>query len=60
MSVTRCWCEGICSICEIGDVFNHTCNHCQVEYCPDCHGPINDYSGILDNCNCNEEYPIDE
>lgn len=52
MIMKDCWCSGKCPLCSTGDVRNHLCSHCGVEYCPQCHGTTNDNSGILDSCDC--------
>lgn len=35
-------CEGSCPVCRIGEVANHKCGACKVEFCSNCHGIIND------------------
>lgn len=61
--MARCWCEGQCDICGIGDVYNHMCNHCNVEFCPVCHGTLSavdyEYDAIVTPCECETEY-LDE
>ncbi len=34
-------CEGSCPVCRIGEVDNHRCSRCEVEFCPDCYGIAN-------------------
>ena len=36
--MSNCECEGSCPSCRIGEVDNHKCNKCFVEFCPNCHG----------------------
>ena len=37
---TDCGCEGSCPICRFGEVENHKCNKCKTEFCPVCHGTL--------------------
>lgn len=39
--MSDCGCEGSCPICDIGEVDNHKCNRCEVQFCIKCHGILN-------------------
>jgi len=39
--MSDCGCEGSCPVCRIGEVDDHKCGRCGVEFCPKCHGITN-------------------
>lgn len=57
--MSNCGCEGSCPICRLGEVDNHKCGHCNVEFCPTCHGYIigtlRYYRAIINPCTCEGE-----
>jgi len=40
--MSDCGCEGSCPVCRLGEVDDHKCNYCEVEFCLECHGIINE------------------
>ena len=36
--MSNCGCEGSCLICYLGEVGDHKCDRCGVEFRPRCHG----------------------
>jgi hypothetical protein len=36
----KCFCEGSCPQCRIGEVEDHKCDFCKATFCPLCHGTI--------------------
>jgi len=39
--MSNCGCEGSCPACRTGEVDDHKCYYCGVEFCPKCHGITN-------------------
>ncbi len=49
----KCWCEGSCPVCRIGEVEDHKCNMCKRTFCQDCHGiESGQPSENLEQCSC--------
>jgi len=52
----HCGCEGSCPACRIGEVENHKCDSCVIEFCPKCHGIVNDIkSENVMPCKCKKQ-----
>ena len=51
--MSDCGCDGSCPVCRIGEVDDHKCDSCGVEFCPKCHGITNDIkSENVLQCKC--------